>query len=52
MEDIQQFLESRGHTKEALLIGSAVDKVAGLKLKNMTQTTINDYFQNISHNST
>ena len=40
LEDVQQFLESQGHTEEALSVGLSVD----LKLQCASQTTISDYF--------
>lgn len=43
LEDIQQFLESRGYMEEALRIGSAVDTMTVLKLKASKQTSLHDY---------
>ena len=44
LEDVQQFLESRGYIEEALRIGSAIDTMTVLKLKSSLQTTLHDYF--------
>ena len=44
LEDVQQFLESRGYTKEALEIGSTIDTMTALKVKSSKQTTVHDYF--------
>ena len=43
LEDVQQFLESRGYIEEALTIGSAVDTMTVLKLKSLKQSTLHDY---------
>ena len=43
LEDVQQFLESRGHLEEALGIGSSMDTMTLLKLKSSKQTTLRDY---------
>ena len=43
LEDVQQFLESRGYIEEALGIGSNIDTMAFLKLKSSKQTTLRDY---------
>ena len=39
LEDVQQFFQSRGHTKEAMDIGSTVDTVVSLHL-NYKLTTL------------
>ena len=44
LEDVQQFLESRGHIEEALSLGSSIDRVAYIQLQCTSQTTIHDYF--------
>jgi len=44
LEDVQRFLESRGYTQEALGIGSSVDKIACLRLRCASQTSLRDYF--------
>ena len=44
LEDVQQFLESRGHTEEAISVGLSVDRAVSLKLQCASQTTISDYF--------
>ena len=44
LEDVQQFLYSRGHTKEAMCIGSSIDTVASLKTISSKQTTLHNYF--------
>ena len=43
LEDVQQFLESRGYIKVALRIGSAIETMTVLKLKCSKQTTLHDY---------
>ena len=40
LEDVQQFLESRGYIEEALGIGSAIDTMTVLKLKSVKQTSL------------
>ena len=41
LEDVQQFLESRGYNiEEALDVGSTIDKMTVLKLKSSKQTTL------------
>ena len=44
LDDVQEFLESRGYIEEALKIGSAVDTLTTLKLKSSQQTTLHNYF--------
>ena len=43
LEDVQQFLESRGYIEEALRISSSIDTMTVLKLKFSKQTTLHDY---------
>ena len=44
LEDVQQFLESRGYNiEEALDVGSTIDKMTVLKLKSSKQTTLLKY---------
>ena len=43
LEDVQQFLESRGYIEEALRIGSSINTMTVLKLKSSKQTTLHDY---------
>ena len=40
LEDVQQFLQSRGYIEEALRIGSAIDTMTILKLKSSKKTTL------------
>ena len=44
LDDVQQFLESKGYIEEALKIGSAVDTLTILKLKSSQQATLHNYF--------
>ena len=44
LEDVQQFLESRGQMEEANVLGSSVDRIARIQIQSTTQTTIDDYF--------
>ena len=43
LEDVQSFLEDRGHIGEAAAIGSAVDSVVSLHISSMKQKTLQDY---------
>ena len=43
LEDVQYFLESKGHLEVSFKVGSIVDTVAALQ-SNFTQTSIFDYF--------
>ena len=44
LEDVNQFLESRGHIRISSMVGSVIDEVAGLKAVSTKQTTIHDFF--------
>ena len=44
LEDVNHFLESREFVQASSVVGSAIDKVAGLKAVSMKQTTIRDFF--------
>ena len=44
LDDVQQFLESRGYIEEAFQIGSAVDTLTILKSQSSQQVTLHDYF--------
>ena len=43
LEDVQSFLEDRGHIGEAAAIGSAVDSVVSLHISSMKQKTLQDH---------
>ena len=46
LEDIQNFLEGRGHLAASLTyIGPAVDAVAALQIASVRQQTLNEYIQ-------
>ena len=44
LEDMCQFLDSKGHGREATTISSAVDMVTALHCKACTQSTLDDFF--------
>ena len=45
LEDVNNFLESRGFIQASSMVGSIVDEVACLKAQSATkQTTIRDFF--------
>ena len=44
LEDVNQFLENRGHIRISSMVGSVIDEVAGLKAVSTKQTTIHDFF--------
>ena len=45
MEDIQDFLKSRGHMSTSVTyIGPAIDAVASLQVISMRQRTLDDYY--------
>ena len=44
LDNVQEFLESRGYIEEAFNIGSAVDTLTSLKIKSSQQTSLHDYF--------
>ena len=46
LDNVQQFLENKGHVHEALQVSSTVDTLTSLKLQSAKQTTLNDYFTN------
>ena len=43
LEDVQHFLEAKGHIKEAITVGSVVDDVSSLQLAVARQTTLNSW---------
>ena len=44
LDNVRQFLESRGRVQEALQVGSTVDALTSVRLQSSKQTTLNDYF--------
>ena len=44
LEDVQRFLEHKGHVNDALRIGSVVDSVISIKISEQTQTTLHQFF--------
>ena len=40
LEDVQRFLEHKGHVNDALRIGSVVDSVISIKISEQTQTPV------------
>ena len=45
-EQVQHFLEAKGHLKEAITVGSIVDKVSNLQLTSARQTTLDSWLSN------
>ena len=43
LEDVQHFLESRGHATEAFKIGSIIDDVSCVQIKATKQTSFNPW---------
>ena len=43
LEDVQQFLESKGCIEHSLGIGSTIDTMTALKVKSLQQTSLHDY---------
>ena len=48
LEDIQHFLEAKGHIKEAITVGSVVDSVTSFQLAASRQTTLNSWLSSDS----
>ena len=47
LEEVQHFLESKGHIKEAITIGSIVDNVSNIQLAATgRQTTLDSWLSN------
>ena len=45
LEDVQQFLGSRGHMQKALCIGSTIDSLTSLQLASTKQNVLNDFLE-------
>ena len=43
LEDVQRFLEHKGHVNDALRIGSVVDSVISIKISEQIQTTLHQF---------
>ena len=44
LEDVCQFLEYKGHGREAITVGSSIDQIVLLKSLNARQATLDEYF--------
>ena len=44
--EVQHFLESKGHLKEAITVGSIVDNVSNIQLAATRQTTLDSWLSN------
>ena len=49
LEEVQRFLETRGHVKEALTVGSVVDNVSSLQLAAARQTTLISWLSSVNN---
>ena len=46
LEEVQHFLEAKGHLKEAITVGSIVDNVSNFQLASARQTTLDPWLSN------
>ena len=44
LEDVQEFLYGRGHTREAEQIGPCINALVSLQISSTRQTTLADFF--------
>ena len=49
LEEVQRFLETKGHVKEALTVGSVVDNVSSLQLAAARQTTLTPWLSSVNN---
>ena len=49
LEEVQRFLETRGHVKEAPTVGSVVDNVSSLQLAAARQTTPTSWVSSVNN---